>query len=367
MAFRYDVAGSLRPPKRLPDGRVRVDAYLTRTGVFVYRNADGSARREYRPPEEVFHADALESFAMVPVTDDHPAEAVTAENAKDVAIGWTGELVRRDGDHVAATVMLADARGIAKADAGKREVSCGYTCDLDETPGALPSGERYDAIQRNIRGNHVALVDVGRAGPTARIRMDAAIMVRADAAQKEDRVMEELQRQLAAALSAKAEADARANTEKARADKAEGERDAAKSRADKLEAERDAEKARADQAEKARTDAADAVAGQVRARVELERKAGAILGEADVAKMSDREIKAAVVKKVDGAEIAADKSDAYVDARFDSAVERADSASDSRDAIVQGAGERKDALPASAAEARQKMVEVNRNAWKAKE
>lgn len=190
MTIRFD-RGTLRPPKRLPDGRLRVDAHLTRTGVFVYRLADGTERREYRPPEEVFHADALDSFAMVPVTDDHPAGLVTAKNARDVAIGWTGETIRRDGDHVAAAMMFADDRAIAKVDRGKRELSCGYTCDLEETSGVSPEGERYDVIQRNIRGNHVALVDMGRAGPTARLRMDgAAYMVDADPAPKKEQDMD---------------------------------------------------------------------------------------------------------------------------------------------------------------------------------
>ena len=175
MALRYDI-GSLKAPVRCADGRLRVDGYLTRTGVFEYRNPDGSVRREYRPPEEVFNADSLATFELVPLTDNHPPEMVTAQNAKQYAVGATGESVRQDGDRVAASIVVFDAGVIAKLERGKVQLSCGYEADVEDSPGEI-DGQRYDAIQRNIRGNHVAIVDVGRAGPDVRIRMDAGIMV----------------------------------------------------------------------------------------------------------------------------------------------------------------------------------------------
>ncbi len=175
MALRFDI-GTLRPPKRMKNGMLRADGLLTRTGVFEYLNSDGSLRREYRPPEEVFHQDSMESFALAPFTDGHPPEVVTAENARKYAVGSIGELVRRDGrDHLAASVVVFDSQTIAKMEAGQVQLSCGYEVDLDETPGVTPEGERFDAIQRNIRGNHVALVAQARAGDSARVRMDGAV------------------------------------------------------------------------------------------------------------------------------------------------------------------------------------------------
>src|SRR5690606_25874157 len=56
----------------------------------------------------------------------------------------------------------------------RREVSCGYRCLVDETPGVTPEGERYDRVQRRIRYNHVAIVPEGRAGEAVALRMDAA-------------------------------------------------------------------------------------------------------------------------------------------------------------------------------------------------
>lgn len=170
--LRYDKASPLSKPVRLPNGFVRAEGYLTRAGIFVYRDAKGNTVRELRTPEEVMHPDALASFALVPVTNEHPPEALTADNAKQYAVGSVSESVAPEGDKVRATLMITDADAIAALDAGRSELSCGYTADVVIEPGTW-QGQRYDAKQTNIRGNHVALVDAGRAGPTCSIRMDA--------------------------------------------------------------------------------------------------------------------------------------------------------------------------------------------------
>lgn len=171
--LRVDKASPLSKPVRLPNGFVRAEGYLTRSGIFVYRDAQGNTVREFRPPEEVFHPDSLASFALVPVTNDHPSELLTADNAKQYAVGSVSEVVTPDGDKVRASLMITDSATIEALEAGKSELSCGYTADVELTPGVW-QGQKYDAVQRNIRGNHVALVDAGRAGPACAIRMDAA-------------------------------------------------------------------------------------------------------------------------------------------------------------------------------------------------
>lgn len=171
--LRYDKASPLSKPVRLPNGFVRAEGYLTRSGIFVYRDGQGNTVRELRPPEEVMHPEALASFALVPVTNDHPSELLTADNAKQYAVGSVSESVVPEGDKVRASLMITDAAAIEALDAGKSELSCGYTADVMQEAGVW-QGQPYDAIQRNIRGNHVALVDAGRAGPACAIRMDAA-------------------------------------------------------------------------------------------------------------------------------------------------------------------------------------------------
>lgn len=175
MAQRLDRGIALQKPTKLSNGWLRIDGRITRTGVFTYRLPDGKMRRELRLPEEVFKADAMQSFALVPVTDEHPPAFLDATNTKEYARGSVAGTLRQDGQFIAGEMLVTDADLIAKLEGGKaREISCGYTCDLEESPGEL-NGERYDAIQRNIRGNHVAIVERGRAGPEARVRMDAAV------------------------------------------------------------------------------------------------------------------------------------------------------------------------------------------------
>jgi len=176
VGLRYDT-GSLGNVERLDNGFLRVDAQITRSGVFRYRRPDGSIRRELRLPAEVFSADAIRSFELAPLTNGHPGEPVTSRNSGKFGVGTVVD-VRADEPWVSARIQVEDAGTIEDAEDGKRELSCGYRCDLEERGGVtmgiagIPDGLRYDAIQRNIRGNHVALVETGRAGPGASLRLD---------------------------------------------------------------------------------------------------------------------------------------------------------------------------------------------------
>ncbi len=387
MAFRVDIGSALRSVKYLKDGGARIDATLTRTGVFTYRTSDGSTVREYRPDSEVFNEDSMASFEALPVTDDHPPVMVTAENLAEYKRGRSGDTIRRDGQHMVGALIIDDAALIAKMKAGKREVSNGYECDLDPTPGISPDGEKYDMIQRNIRGNHIAIVDAGRAG-TARVRMDAAVMIDSSSADNasvalanetanaavKGKIMDELTSKLTAALNASA-------AEKARADAAEVALKAEKVRADKADALGDDQKARADKAEaelaQLRKDAIDVVPALIKARVALITKANSVLGGVkldgkDILDSDDRAIMVAVVEKIDGLKIAADKSADYVSARFDAAYERADKSvtalSNVRAAVDQGI--KSDGAPIvqdnedREVAARKKMIRDAANAYK---
>lgn len=176
VAFRYDAA-PIGAVHRTPQGGIRVPATLTRTGIFEYLNPDGTTRREYRAPEEVFSEESLATLRGAPVTNLHPAgDRVDAETWRSKAVGHAGEDARKadDGIHIAATVYVQDAATIALVESGERqEISLGYDQDYVAEPGVSPSGERYDGRQTRIRYNHVALVPRGRAG-SARLRLDGS-------------------------------------------------------------------------------------------------------------------------------------------------------------------------------------------------
>jgi hypothetical protein len=150
-------------------------ATITRTGVFEYKQPDGSILRELRPPEEVLSKDTLDSFAHATVTVDHPGGLVDPKTWKKVTVGHTGQPEARDNTFADADIFLGDADTMDRAEKKElAEISCGYQCRLDRTPGVW-NGQPYDAVQRDIRGNHVALGPKGwgRMGPQVKLHLDA--------------------------------------------------------------------------------------------------------------------------------------------------------------------------------------------------
>ena len=111
----------------------------------------------------------MHSYSHLPITLEHPGVTVTADNWKKYAIGETGDEVIRDGGSVRVPMMLRDAAAIQLVKDGKRELSVGYGCDLVWGDGFTPDGEPYDAVQHNIRGNHLAIVTRARGGSTLAI------------------------------------------------------------------------------------------------------------------------------------------------------------------------------------------------------
>jgi uncharacterized protein len=156
-------------------GNVIGVARAARTGIQVYAGYEvGKPElrqvRLYRPESEVFSRDSMRTFAGVPVCIDHPAEAVTPDNWKDHAVGETeSDGIVRDGEVVKVPFIVRDAQAIKDIEDGKHEVSMGYSSMLEFIAGQTPTGEAYDAIQRTIRINHLAIVDKARGGPTLRI------------------------------------------------------------------------------------------------------------------------------------------------------------------------------------------------------
>ena len=153
-------------------------AAVTNVGVFSVMLPNGTIERRLRPPEEVFNHESLETLRMAPLVDNHPMEngeaiKVTAENAKELVIGTLGTEIDYDAYRVYAPITIQTADEIAAVKAGKRALSCGYTFERDEKSGNW-MGVDYDVIQRNIKYNHVAIVDRGRAGDDAVMQLDGA-------------------------------------------------------------------------------------------------------------------------------------------------------------------------------------------------
>lgn len=152
---------------KTPEGYlICTDAILARTGKQTYRKnevfADSDDESEIdvdRTPEEVFSAQTLASFENKPITVEHPDSDVNAENHNQLSVGFVRDVRKAtiDGrDVMIGNLVITDAKTIEEIENGEHtDLSCGYDCDIVDE--ANPQ-------QRNIRGNHVALCQQGRAG-----------------------------------------------------------------------------------------------------------------------------------------------------------------------------------------------------------
>jgi hypothetical protein len=356
--------GGLAKPTILPNGFLRVDGYLTRAGVFEYRDPSGNVRREYRPDSEVFATESLESYALAPVTDDHPPDMLTALNAREFMRGSVGAATRTPDGRVRGSLLVTDAELIAKMQAGKVEISCGYECELEETPGEF-DGVRYDAIQRAISINHVAVVDRGRAGPDVRVRMDnSSVMVAEVETTKADPMLKKI----------KFDGVEYEMTEQAAQllENAQSRLDAKTKECSTLAARCDGMVEKLDASEKARKDAEDParVAALVSERTRVETGARAILGaEFKMDGKSNGEIMRAALAKANPKLNLDGKDETYVSGRFDGYVEDADKPAFLKKKIAAEEGDdeeededkvREDSVPRTDAEsARQAMIAHN--------
>ena len=163
------VKEKLSPHKsKTPEGYLICrDAILARTGEQEYYaselypdwHEEDKKIKVLRKPEEVFSEQTLASFENKPITCEHPDEDVTSENNRDYAVGFIRDIRRGQSngeDVMLGNLIITDSEIVKDIEDGIRtELSCGYNCDITE-------GDHPEQV--NIRGNHVALCERGRAG-----------------------------------------------------------------------------------------------------------------------------------------------------------------------------------------------------------
>lgn len=151
-----------------PEGYlVCVGVRIARTGEQVYGpgetplegDSDGRVVID-RSASEVFRPETIASFEGKPVTLGHPTEDVGPGNWSTLSKGVLQNVRRGTGTYetdLITDILVTDGQAIARVKRGLREVSCGYDAKYVQTgPGR--------GIQTEIVGNHLALVDEGRAG-----------------------------------------------------------------------------------------------------------------------------------------------------------------------------------------------------------
>jgi hypothetical protein len=157
--------------KETPEGYLQGRAVVTNIGIFPYL-VDGRIENRLRTPEDVLDAESLDSLRNKPLTNDHPSVAVDADNIETYQVGHLGTDIRVDGYSVSADIIITHSDTIAMVKAGKVALSCGYFSELKDVSGTK-WGQPYDSMQTNIRYNHVAIVDAGRAGDDAQMQLDS--------------------------------------------------------------------------------------------------------------------------------------------------------------------------------------------------
>jgi 8-oxo-dGTP pyrophosphatase MutT (NUDIX family)/uncharacterized membrane protein YgcG len=180
--MRWHTAERLSPRQALtPDGFLIVtDTIIARCGDQIYHATevpldpdDHGMVTVARDASEVFRPEAIASFEGKAITDDHPFEEVTPANHRQLAIGHVQNVRRGTGDDadcLVADLVFTDPAAIEKV-RGKRKLalSCGYDARYERV-------SRGRGAQRQIVGNHVALVDEGRCGARCSIGDSGAVI-----------------------------------------------------------------------------------------------------------------------------------------------------------------------------------------------
>lgn len=306
--------------------------------VQKYVKSDGSEEMEAKLPEEILSDATVSSANSKPVTDGHHG-LVTKDNSHDLLKGFTASNGHVEGNMLYNDITITDPNLISQIKSGdKRELSIGFETQMDPTSGTY-NGTKYDAVQRNIRINHVAVVPKGRAGHEVRLIGDSAEAVEQvepseeKGNQMETRVVRadgqnitvaaddvEKITKLDADNSAKAKqiADLDAQIKKLQSEKAQlqGDADASAKKADEAQAKADSleadNKKLQEEFDKYKADSVDK-------KLELIDKVKSFVGdEYDYHGKSDRDMKIDAVKAIKGDSVDfTDKSDTYVQAAFD--------------------------------------------------
>ena len=184
MVQRWDTfALSGKNFERTPQGGIRAPAYFSRSGVLEYDLHDGTTRREWIPPEELFRPESYKTLHDAPITVHHPdGGEVQSGTYQRLTVGHVSSDVCPEANEFLAGTAVVQDEGTVRLALGESlsEFSAGYLSALEMTSGVVPpgypdAGKPYDCIQRNRKYNHVAFLPpgMGRAGPEVKLRLDS--------------------------------------------------------------------------------------------------------------------------------------------------------------------------------------------------
>lgn len=144
--------------------------------VQTYYKPDGTETQEVKLPKYILSDSTVASANDKPVTNDHPGELVTKSNSRKYMRGFTTSNAHVEGNVLYNDVAITDAELISAIQNGKKELSIGFETEVVPESGEY-NGVKYDHVQKNIKINHLAVVQRGRAGHTVRLVGDSAVNV----------------------------------------------------------------------------------------------------------------------------------------------------------------------------------------------
>ena len=133
----------------------------------------------FRPEEELKKADTVQSLNGVPLQLEHHDD--TAEKpAQYTRIGATGTDAVFEYPYLSNSLHFFNQKAIDLIESGEKcELSIGYDCEIHKEAGEF-EGVPYDFVQRNIKIQHVALVECGRAGADVKVSDSKEIILNSE-------------------------------------------------------------------------------------------------------------------------------------------------------------------------------------------
>ena len=175
--MEYRIDNATLSNVKFDNGMLTAKVNLTKAGVYPYLYSDGRLVKEAKLPEEIFSQATIDSANGAVITDNHPdinqdSGLVNSSNYSKLVKGNVFN-VKQDGLFLSGLEKVFDSDLQKRILSGEQiQVSIGFEQKTDWTAGEY-NGEKYDCIQRDIRINHIAHVEKGRAGEECRTILDS--------------------------------------------------------------------------------------------------------------------------------------------------------------------------------------------------
>lgn len=159
------------------DGNMRVPVIIAQAGVLDYKYTDDNGEeilvREVKLPKDILSKHTVFSAEGKQVTDEHPKDMLDSSNyIRHIKGVFINPKIVNDSIHGEIVIYDKELQDSLKS-GEKYQISTGFW-HTTEIKNGIFNGKIYDAIQRDISINHIAIVKNGRAGDNVKVKLDSA-------------------------------------------------------------------------------------------------------------------------------------------------------------------------------------------------